>query len=216
MILFGVRSPLACEYEETCHRLGLTITAAVSLNGIPRLVDRSVVIELDAFLSNHAGDVFLACAFAPTRRAALVKQAADLGLTLAPALVDPTAITARTVRVGDGTFINAGCVIGALSILGEGVLVNRATSLGHHTILGDFVSIGPGATLAGNVHVGAGAMIGAGSVILPDVRIGEGALVAAGSVVRRNVPDGAYVAGQPAVEKLFDPARSSLHVEDGE
>ena len=34
--LFGIRSPLVVEYEETCHRLGIEIAAAVSVNGSPR------------------------------------------------------------------------------------------------------------------------------------------------------------------------------------
>jgi acetyltransferase-like isoleucine patch superfamily enzyme len=59
-------------------------------------------------------------------------------------------------------------------------------------------------------------MIGAGATVLPDIRIGEGAIVAGGSLVRRHVEDGAFVAGNPALPRPFDPKRSSLHVEDGE
>lgn len=216
MILFGVRSPLVVEFEETCHRLGLLITAGVSVNGAPRMVDRSIIVALADFDPLGTTDHFVACAFTPARRAALIAMAQSLGLVLAPALIDPTAVLARTVRIGAGSFVNAGAVIGAVSILGEGVLVNRAVSLGHHTVLGDHVSIGPGATLAGNIHVGEGAMIGVGAIVLPDIRIGAGSLVAAGSLVRRHVPDGAFVAGNPAEERPFDPAKSSLHMEDGE
>ena len=216
IIFFGVRSPVTVEYEETCHRLGLTISAAVSVNGAPRLLDKSRLVDIGAFDAGIAADPFIACAFTPQRRRALMEMALRLGLRLAPALVDPTAILASSARVGDGTFVNAGVVIGAASLLGDGVLVNRAVSLGHHTVLGDHVSIGPSATLAGNIQVGAGAMIGAGSVILPDLRIGTGAVIAAGSLVRRHVPDGAFVAGHPAVERPFDPTRSTLHVENGE
>jgi hypothetical protein len=216
IIFFGVRSPVTVEYEETCHRLGLTISAAVSVNGSPRLLARSCLVDIGAFDASTAIDPFIACAFTPQRRKALMEMAVGLGLRLAPALIDPTAILASSARVGNGTFVNAGVVIGAASLLGEGILVNRAVSLGHHTVLGDHISIGPGATLAGNTQVGEGAMIGAGAVILPDLRIGAGAVIAAGSLVRRHVPDGAFVAGHPAMERPFDPARSTLHVENGE
>ena len=216
MIIFGVRSPLVVEYEETCHRLGISITAGVSVNGVPRMLDRSLIVALAEFEHLGSTDHFVACAFTPARRAALIEIAQALGLVLAPALVDPNAVLARSVRIGAGSFVNAGAVIGAVSIFGEGVLVNRAASLGHHTVLGDHVSIGPGVTLAGNIRVGAGAIIGAGAIVLPDIRIGAGALVAAGSLVRHHVPDGAFVAGNPAVERPFDPAKSSLHILDGE
>lgn len=216
MIIFGVRSPLVVEYEETCYRLGIPITSGVSVNGVPRMMDRSIIVTLAEFDPHGTSDHFVACAFAPERRAALIAMAQALGLVMAPALVDPTAVLARTVRIGAGSFVNAGAVIGAASIFGEGVLVNRAASVGHHTLLGDHVSIGPGATLAGNIRVGDGAIIGAGAVVLPGIRIGAGALVAAGSLVRNDVPDGAFVVGNPAKGRHFDSAKSSLYLEDEE
>lgn len=215
MILFGVRSPLIVDIEETLHRLNIEVAAAVSVNGVPRLVNRDKLVDLTDFVATP-GAAFLATAFAPRRRQALVEQAIALALVPAPALVDPSAILPRSLAIGVGSFVNAGVVVGALSIIGDNVLVNRAASLGHHTMLGDFVSIGPGATLAGNIRVGAGSMIGAGSTILPNVRIGENAIVSAGSVVRKHVPDGAFVVGNPAVVKPFDVRRSTLDVEDGE
>ena len=215
MILFGVRSPLVVDVEETLWRLEIDVAAAISVNGVPRLLDRRALIDLLDF-SPEIGARFIASAFAPARRRALIEQAEALGLMKAPGLVDPTAIVPRSARVGDASFINAGVVIGALSFIGEGVLVNRAASLGHHTVLEDFVSIGPGATLAGNIHVGPGSMIGAGAIILPNVRIGENVIVSAGSLVRKHVPDGAFVIGNPAVERPFNRRRSSLNIEDGE
>ena len=213
MILFGVRSSLVVEYEETCNRLGLAIEAAVSLNGSPRLLGLSRVVELDELSPSVAGKKFIACAFVPSRRLELVAQAEQIGLVPAAPLIDPSAMLARSVCIGDGSFINTGVVIGAVSIIGNDVLINRSASLGHHTILGDHVSIGPGATLAGNIRVGAGAVIGAGATILPNIHIGEDALVAAGSVVRSHVPDRVLVAGNPARKY---PKKSSLYVEHEE
>lgn len=216
MIFFGIRSPLVVEYEETCNRLGIKIELAISVNGSPRLLDRSHVVDIDEIPDSVVGKKFIACAFTPSRRAELIALAQQLGLILNAPLIDPNSIIARSVRIGEGSFINAGVVIGAVSIIGNGVLVNRAASLGHHVILGDYVSIGPGATLAGNIQVGAGTMIGAGATILPDIRIGENSLIAAGSVVRKHVPDGVLVAGNPAQERSYNPATSSLYIEDGE
>lgn len=216
MVLFGVRSPLVVDYEETCKRLGITISLAVSVNGTPRLLSDCLTVDVAEFDAQSVKDPFVACAFTPSRRAELVQMAQQLGCVAAPALVDPNAVLASSVRIGDGTFINAGVVIGAASIIGAGVLINRCASVGHHSALGDFVSLGPSATLAGNVHVAAGSMIGAGATVLPNVRIGANAIIAAGSLVRRDVADNTFVAGNPAKEREFDATKSSLHVEDGE
>jgi sugar O-acyltransferase (sialic acid O-acetyltransferase NeuD family) len=214
MIIFGVQSPLVVEFEETCHRLAIEIAACVSVRGNARVLDHGKVVALDAFDRAPVKAPFIACAFAPRRREALVAMARERRLMPAPALIDPTAVLARSVRVGDGSFINAGTVVGALSIIGQNVLVNRAVSVGHHALIGDFVSIGPGATLAGNIHVGAGTLIGAGAVILPHIRIGSGAIVGAGSLVREHVPDGTFVAGNPA--RAILPMPASLEADEEE
>ncbi len=215
MILFGIRSPLILEVEETLFRLSIEIEAAVNINDTPRLADRRKIIELADF-KPRAGQKFLATAFSPHRRAELIELAQSLGLELADPLVDPTAVLPRAIRIGNGSYINAGVVIGSATFIGEGVLVNRAASLGHHVMLGDRVSIGPGATLAGDIRIGEQTVIGAGAVIQPDIRIGANVIVSAGAVVRKHVPDNSLVAGNPAMTKAFKPGASSLRMAGGE
>jgi maltose O-acetyltransferase len=52
----------------------------------------------------------------------------------------------------------------------------------------------------GRVNIGRKVYIGAHSLVLPGVTVGDNAIIGAGSVVRRDVPQGAIVAGNPAVE----------------
>ena len=216
ILLFGIRSPLVVEYEETCHRLGVEIAASININGAPRVLDNTKIIEYHDFIKMDLAYPFIVCAFSSTRRRELMEIARSAGLTPSEALIDPTAIVARSVRIGACSFINAGAIVGAASLIGDGALVNRAASLGHHSIVGDFVSVGPGATLASNVVVGDNALVGTGSVVLPNVRIGAGAIIAAGSVVRKHVGDGEFVAGNPAKRHKFDYSKSSLNVADDE
>lgn len=49
----------------------------------------------------------------------------------------------------------------------------------------------------GEVHIGDEVMIGANSMILPGVTIGDGAIVSAGTLVHKDVPEGAFVGGNP-------------------
>lgn len=218
MILFGIRSPITVDYEETCRRVGREITLGINVAGAPRcMMPREKVVSLDDFEVEKYHDVpFMASAFVPKRREALCARAEALGLQKAPALVDPSAVLPQNIRIGDGSFVNAGVVSGAVTMIGAGVLINRAASLGHHCMIGDFASLAPGVTLAGNIAVGDRAMIGVGAIILPDVRIGADAVIAGGSVVRKDVPDGAFVAGNPAKQRDFDPNQSSLNVPGGE
>ena len=211
IVLFGVRTPLVVDYEETCKRLDLQIVAGISVQGAPRMLDPSLVIPFEELKGEELNAPFITCAFSSTRRKELSELALASGLELAEALIDPAAVLPESIRVGRGTYINAASVIGGASYIGEHVLVNRAVSLGHHSIVGDFVSIGPGATLASNIQVGDGAVIGAGAVIVPNIRVGENAVVGAGSLVRKDVGAGAFVAGNPAIERDLDRGKSSLN-----
>ncbi len=198
LILFGVRSPMIVDIEETCGRAEVRIVAAVSVRGQPRLMDPSALVSLEDLADRHMSAPFLACAFTPARRRELTELAVAQGLEPALSLIDPAATVARSARLGEGGYVNAGAVVAALCFVGEGVLINRNASVGHHSVIGDFVSIGPGATLASNARIGDDVSIGAGAVILPNVTIGAGAVVAAGAVVRKDVPAGMTAAGNPA------------------
>jgi len=209
--LFGVRTPLVVDYEETCRRLGVEIVAGISVSGTPRMLDRSLVVTLEDLAARNIDAACVTCAFSSTRRRELSAMARAAGLEFADALIDPTAVLPASIRVGRGSYVNAGVIIGGACFIGEHVLINRAVSLGHHCVLGDFVSIGPGATLASNIRVGDGAVIGAGAVIVPNIRIGNDAVIGAGSLVRKDVGDGEFVAGNPAVLLPLDREKSALN-----
>ncbi len=217
IVLFGVRSPLLPDYEETCGRLELKVAAAVRVDSLsPRILDRSKVVELADLGPGHRDLPFLACAFNPKRREELAIQARDAGLAPAEPIFDPSAVLASSTRVGIGTFVGPGVVVAAAGFFGEHVFINRATNLGHHVVLADFVSVGPGVTISGNVRIGTQSVIGSGCVILPGVRIGDGVLAAAGSVIRRNVPDGALCSGSPAKTMRYRPRAGFLSLEGQE
>lgn len=49
----------------------------------------------------------------------------------------------------------------------------------------------------GDVVIGNNVMIGANTTVLPGVTIGDGAVIGAGSLVNRDIPAGAFAAGNP-------------------
>ncbi|WP_027409913.1 acyltransferase [Anoxybacteroides tepidamans] len=74
--------------------------------------------------------------------------------------------------------------IGRNSIIGY-----NTTILAHEYLIDEY--------RLGDVRIGNEVMIGANSTILPGVEIGDRAIVAAGTMVHKDVPAGAFVAGNP-------------------
>lgn len=81
--------------------------------------------------------------------------------------------------------------------------------------IGDYTLFGPGVQILTPLHprdaklrreqefgkpidIGSDVWVGGGALILAGVRIGPGAIIGAGSVVTRDVPAGAFAAGNPA------------------
>lgn len=203
LVLFGIGSSLVAEYEETCRRLGYLIAAGVRNHPGPAYLDGATrVVEHDRVPAELLAKPCLSPLFGPANRRIAVDEASAAGFFFADALLDPTAIVASTCTFGRGTFVNAGCVIGARTRVAEHVVINRGASVGHHVTLAELVSLGPSAVLGGHVVVEAGAMIGAAAVVLPKVWIGAGAVVGAGSVVVDDVPPRTTVVGNPARSRV--------------
>jgi len=199
IVLYAVGSPLVADVEETCRRLGVTVAGAVrNVEGAHCLIDASALRELADVDDALRRVPCIIPLFTPANRRRAADEAIGRGFSIAPALVDPTAIVAASAELGAGSWLNAGVVIGAVARLGRHVIVNRASSIGHHATIGDFVSIGPGVTVAGLAVIERGAMIGAGAVILPRIAIGAGCVIGAGTVVTRNIPAGSMAVGNPA------------------
>jgi len=199
LLIFGAGGPLTVEVEESCARLGVRVAGVVrNRDGAAYTLDPERVVEVAALPAVLRDVPFICPLFTPANRRIAVAEAERIGLAAAPAVVDPTAVVARSTEIGAGSYVNAGCIVGAAGRLGRFVLVNRAAGLGHHIVVGDFASIGPGVTIAGQVEIGEGAMIGAGAVVGPAVRLGAHCVLAPGAAVRNDVPAGAIAGGNPA------------------
>jgi sugar O-acyltransferase (sialic acid O-acetyltransferase NeuD family) len=200
IVLYAVGSPLAAEVEETCRRLQITIVAAVkNVAGAHYLLGESVLRELANLDAAHLKIPCVIPLFSPFNRYKATEEATARGFTMAPALIDPTAILASSTVVGIGTYINAGTVIGAAARIDKHVVINRSCSIGHHAEIGFMASIGPAAVLAGQVRIGQGTMIGAGAIILPKIEIGAGCVIGGGAVVTKNISTGSLAVGNPAI-----------------
>jgi sugar O-acyltransferase (sialic acid O-acetyltransferase NeuD family) len=199
LVIFGVGAPLTIDLEESCARLGIEVAVGVrNVPGRSFASDALTVVECDRIPDALKALGIALPLFTPAHRLSALAHAIGVGFAEVATVIDPTSILARSATIGQGVYVNAGCVIAGAVQLGDFTLVNRAASIGHHTRLGDFASIGPGAVLAGGITIGRGAVIGAGTVILPELEIGANAMVGAGSVVTRSVAANCLVVGNPA------------------
>lgn len=199
MLLFGVGSPLVVDLEESLARSGVVLKAAIrNRAGESYLIEASKVIDLAAVQGDLLMIPYLVPLFTPANRWQAVREAEQLGLSCPGSLIDASVPCPRAIQHQPGLYVNAGCTLGAASVLDRFVMINRGASIGHHVELGPYVSIGPGAVLGGLGSIGRGSVIGAGAVILPERRIGSNSVVGAGSVVTRDVPDNCLVIGNPA------------------
>ena len=87
------------------------------------------------------------------------------------------------VKVGEGSFIGANCVLTTNITIGDHCQLNIGTVIGHDCLIGDFFTTAPGAKVSGNCDIGDCVYLGTNSsvkektAILSEVTIGMGAVV---------------------------------------
>lgn len=198
-MLYGSRPRYAHELAEVIRRRGEVLVGA--LDNLADEPEHSPPLEVlgRRALPSIDRDLCVALAAGPGAVRRQLHEAALVdGFTRFEALVDPTAVLASTVELGEGCTVNALSAIASHSRLARFVQINRGASVGHDVTLADFSTVGPGAVLTGFVDVGEGAFIGAGAVVRPRTVIGAHSIVGAGAVVTKDVPDHAIVVGNPA------------------
>ena len=136
----------------------------------------------------------------PHLRQSVHERFSSLGYLFAT-VVHPSAIVSPNAELELGVQVMAGAVVQAGVRIGCGSIINTSSSVDHDCVIGAHCHIAPGAVLSGQVLIGPGSHVGAGAVVIQGVHIGAGCVVGAGAVVLRAVPDGATVAGVPAIRK---------------
>lgn len=195
-LVFACKTSYAPELAEIIWRRGEQVLAFVDNLGGSVGMQGIDTVGLDA-IPGYLPSCVVIAPTTPGHRFAALALARSVGCDDFPALVDPTAVIARTAALNEGTTVNAGAILGARSQVGRFVCINRSASVGHDANIGDFVSLGPGCVLGGHVAVGAGTFVGVGAICAPQVSIGTNATIGAGAVVLRDVPNCAVVVGNP-------------------
>jgi sugar O-acyltransferase (sialic acid O-acetyltransferase NeuD family) len=115
-----------------------------------------------------------------------------------PTLVHPDASIGERITLGEGCFIQAGCVLTCDIAIAEFVTVNCGVSINHDVRIGPLATLSPGVHVGGNVTIGKGVFVGIGASIKQGVTLGEWSVIGAGAAVISDVPPNAVFAGVPA------------------
>jgi len=110
----------------------------------------------------------------------------------------PSAMVARSAKLGAGTVVMAHATINADAELGDGCIVNTGAVVEHDVKAGAYAHMSPNSTMGGAAQIGELSLLGTGGVILPGVTVGSRSLVGAGAVVVENLPDNIVATGIPA------------------
>lgn len=137
---------------------------------------------------------------------AIAEPVAKLGIAMALrkrgavffTLIHPTALLARTARIGTGAIICPFALVSADSVVGDFVTINSYSSIGHDAVIGHGTTLSSHVDITGGVIVEDGVFFGSNASVLPQLHIGSGAKVGAGAIVMRPVEAGATVYAMPA------------------
>lgn len=112
--------------------------------------------------------------------------------------IHPSALVARSVKMGYGNVILANCVINSNTIIGNFNTLNSGTLLGHDIKVGNNNFFAAQVTVGSLLEIGDMNFIGLNSAIKQGVRLGEGVLVGQCSNVTRSFECDETVFGNPA------------------
>lgn len=99
-------------------------------------------------------------------------------------LLDRESIITTECKIGQGTQILKGSIIGPDVSIGNNCIVNTKCVIEHDVIIGNNCHIAPGSIILGGAKIGDNVFIGANSVIIQNKTISKNSFVKASSLVK--------------------------------
>ncbi|MDB4048721.1 acetyltransferase [Luminiphilus sp.] len=120
-------------------------------------------------------------------------------------LISPGAHVAKSVTIGEGSFVGHGAYVGPGARVGQHCIINTGAVVEHESTVGDFSHISINAAVAGRSEIGKHCFLGANSTVLDGKSICNNTTVGAGAVVITNLSRSGTYVGVPATEVVAKP-----------
>lgn len=112
--------------------------------------------------------------------------------------IHPTATISRSVQMGFGNAIQAGCVIGSSAKMGNHNTFNSTCLFGHDTTIGNHNFFAAHSLIGSNVKMGNYVFMGLNSAVNNMIEVGDNTMIGMGSNVLKNVTGNQVLIGSPA------------------
>lgn len=121
-------------------------------------------------------------------------------------LIHPSAVVARSARIGVGAIICPFATVSANAVVGDHAMVNLYASVAHDARLGAYSVLSPYATLNGSAVVEDEVFVGSHATVTPKVRVGRGAKISANVAVTSKVDAGSLVFAKAVRQRQVYPS----------
>ena len=108
-----------------------------------------------------------------------------------------TIILSKDIKIGQGTFIGANCILTNSIKIGEHCILNRSVNIGHDCNISNYVSLMPGVIISGNVDINKKVFIGSSTVINEKISISANIIIGSNSTVIDSIKLKGTYAGNP-------------------
>jgi sugar O-acyltransferase (sialic acid O-acetyltransferase NeuD family) len=110
-----------------------------------------------------------------------------------PVIQSPYSIVSRHSKIGEGTIIMHGAVVGPNVKVGKNCILNSNCLIEHGTTIGDNTHVATSVVINGNVKIGSNNFIGSNTTIKQQVVIGSNSIIGMGQVVFKNCPSNSFL-----------------------
>lgn len=142
-------------------------------------------------------DVFVIAIADPPAKLRIAAALLEKGATFLT-VVHPTAVLARTARLGQGVIVCPFALVSADSSVGDFVTINSYSSIGHDAQVAQGCTLSCHVDITGHTQIDEGVFFGSGATVLPKVQVGAQARIGAGTVIMRKVAPGSTMYAMPA------------------
>jgi sugar O-acyltransferase (sialic acid O-acetyltransferase NeuD family) len=119
-------------------------------------------------------------------------------VSLAEAIVDPSAILGEDIIIGRGSIIAPNSIITTDVVIGECATINSVVTIAHNSRIGDLFNAAPGVNISGNVTIGNRVTVGTNSAIREKIHVTDDVIIGMGAIVTKNLNTPGVYVGCPA------------------